>query len=339
MPCDRGNGNEHLGFTQKRADVPRSFGEMSTSKKTLSVVTPVYFNAGSLPVLFDEISAVEKELLSRGVDLELIFVNDGSGDNSLRELLKIKRARPATKVISLSRNFGARSASKTGFKFVTGDAFMILSADLQDPPAQIVLMVDRWIAGCKFVISARASRKDPWATRLLARVYYRLIDWLVVSGYPSGGYDLMLMDKVMLPHMVGSTKNTNLAMYAFWLGFEPAVLHYDRRERRHGKSRYSLRKKMQFLVDTISGFSVTPIRVLSLFGMMVAFLSFIYGTNIVIMALLGNVEGRGFATLAALISFFSGLILFMLGVLGEYLWRVFDTVNDMPEAVIDETFL
>lgn len=149
----------------------------------------------------------------------------------------------------------------------------------------------------------------------------------------------MVMDKAMLAHMIGSTKNTNLAMYAFWLGFEPVVLHYERRERRHGKSRYSFRKKLQFLVDTLSGFSVTPIRILSLFGMVVALLSFIYGTNIVIWALMGNFPVTGFATLAALISFFSGLILFMLGVLGEYLWRVFDTVNDMPEAVIDETFL
>jgi dolichol-phosphate mannosyltransferase len=200
-------------------------------------------------------------------------------------------------------------------------------------------MVDRWIGGRKFVVSARASRKDPLAARLLARIYYRLVDRLVVSGYPRGGYDLMLMDKAMLPHMLGSSKNTNLAMYAFWLGFEPVVLRYERRERGHGRSRYTLRKRLHFLVDTISGFSVKPIRILSLFGIVVALLSFLYGADIVIMALLGNFDIRSFATPAALITFFSGLILFMLGVLGEYLWRAFDAVNDMPKAVIDETFL
>ena len=172
--------------------------EMSATKKTLSVVIYVYFNAESLPVLFDEIRAVEKELLGRGVELELIFVNDGSGDNSLEELLKIKRARPATKVISLSRNFGSVAASKTGFKFVTGDAFLILSADLQDPPLQILPMVDRWLEGHKFVVSARATRDDPPATRLFAWIYYRLINWMVVAGYPMGGYDLMLLDKVRI---------------------------------------------------------------------------------------------------------------------------------------------
>jgi dolichol-phosphate mannosyltransferase len=312
---------------------------MTATNKILSVVCPVYFNAESLPSLFDEISALEKELLSRGVGLELIFVNDGSGDKSLEELLKIKRARPATKVISLSRNFGSVAASKTGFKFVTGDAFLILSADLQDPPSQMLPMVDKWLEGHKFVVSARATREDPMATRLFAWVYYRLINWMVVAGYPSGGYDLMLMDKILHPHMASSTKHTNPTLYAFWLGFEPVVLHYDRRKRPHGHSRFTIRKKVKFFIDAISGFSVAPIRIVSLFGMVVALLSFIYGTNIVIMALLGNVAGTGFATLAALISFFSGLILFMLGVLGEYLWRVFDTVNDMPEAVIDETFL
>src|SRR5215207_5130845 len=122
---------------------------MNASAKTLSLVIPVYFNAESLPELFDEITTLEGKLLDRGVALELIFVNDGSGDNSLEGLLKIKRERPATKIISLSRNFGAIAASKTGFKFVTGDAFTILAADLQDPPEQILPMVEQWLRGHK----------------------------------------------------------------------------------------------------------------------------------------------------------------------------------------------
>jgi polyisoprenyl-phosphate glycosyltransferase len=307
--------------------------------KTLSLVIPVYFNADSLSALFAELSALEQKLLDRGLGLELVFVNDGSGDASLDELLNIKSKRPSTKVISLSRNFGVVAATKTGLKFVTGDVFGILAADLQDPPEQILQMADQWIAGHKFVICARATREDPMTNRLFARIYYAIVRSLVVPGYPPGGYDLMLMDKAMLPHLATSTKHTNLALYAFWLGFNPIVLYYGRRKREHGHSRYTLRKRLKFFVDSISGFSVTPIRLMSLFGIVVAILSFLYGTNIVIGTLLGHVEIRGFATLAALISFFSGLILFMLGVLGEYLWRVFASVNNMPEAVIDDTFL
>lgn len=309
------------------------------SRKVLSVVIPVYFNAESLPLLFTELQRLEQQLNSRDVDMELIFVNDGSGDNSLEELLRIKSTRPKTKVISLSRNFGAVAASKTGFQFATGDALVIQSADLQDPTEQIALMVDHWLAGNKFVLSARASRGDPPVTRMFAWIYYRILELAVVKGYPQNGFDLMLLDKAMLPYMKSSTKHTNPNLYAYWLGFNPVTLYYNRRKRQHGKSRWTFWKKVGFLVDTVSGFSVAPIRVLSAFGFIVALGSFIYGINIVLAGLLGAIPVRGFATLAALISFFSGLILVMLGVLGEYLWRVFDAVNNKPESVIDEAFL
>lgn len=307
--------------------------------KLLSLIVPVYFNAESLPPLFEELKLIERQLGERSVGLELVFVNDGSGDTSLQELLKIKQERPATKVISLSRNFGVVAAVKTGLGFVTGDVFGMLAADLQDPPQQVVEMAHHWLAGHKFVICVRAGREDPWLSKCLSGIYYWLVDWLVVPGYPRGGFDLMLMDKAMQPHLLHSTKHTNIALYAFWLGFNPVTLYYVRRKREHGKSRYTFGKRLKFFIDTISGFSATPIRAMSIFGITVALLSFIYGANIAINALLGRFDIRGFATLATMISFFSGLILFMLGVLGEYLWRVFAAVNNVPEAVIDETFL
>lgn len=312
---------------------------MEKPKKVLSVVIPVYYNADSLPDLFSELTMFESKLAERNVDLELIFVNDGSGDASLRELLAIKKARPATKVISLSRNFGAVSASKTGFSFVTGDVFIILAADLQDPASQILLMLDKWLTGSKFVVSVRATRKDPASTLLLAWIYYRIVDWMVLPGYPRSGFDLMLMDRVMLPYMINSMKNTNPNMYAYWLGFTPAVLYYDRGKRRYGSSRWTFSKKIRFFFDTICGFTVMPIRLMSLFGIVAALLSCLYGLDIAIAGILGKVPVQGFATLAALISFFSGLILVMLGTLGEYLWRVFDAVGNKPEAVIDEAYL
>ena len=307
--------------------------------KKISVVVPVYYNEGSLPLVQQDLATLEKALGERDLELELIFVNDGSGDNSLAELLRIKSERPQTKVVSLSRNFGAVAASKTGFQFVTGDAFIIVSADLQEPIEQVVKMVDEWLAGSKFVVSARAKRGDPPITRFFAWMYYRLLEVMVVKGYPRGGYDLMLMDKAMLPYMRSSTKSTNPNLYAFWLGFPPTTLYYERRARKHGRSRWTFRKKLRFLMDTFSGFSVTPIRALSGFGAVVALLSFAYGIAVVLAAILGDLGVPGFATLAALISFFSGLILVMLGVIGEYLWRVFDAVNNKPESVVDEVYL
>lgn len=311
---------------------------MSTSK-ILSVIVCFYYNEESIPELFREICILEKKLLDYQVGVELVFVNDGSGDNSLRELLKVKQQRKATKVISLARNFGSVAALKVGFGYVTGDACVLLAADLQDPPEQVVPMVEKWLQGHKFVVSARASRQDPLATRFYSRIYYWILKWLVIRGYPRGGYDLMLIDKAMLPYMINSTKHTNPNLYAFWLGFKPSVLLYHRKARRHGKSRWTFAKKLNFFVDTITGFSVLPIRLLSLVGIVTALLSFLYGSYIAVFALLGYMEVPGFATLVVLMSFFSGLILIMLGVIGEYLWRVLEAVNNRPEAIVDEVFL
>ncbi|MDY3554278.1 glycosyltransferase family 2 protein [Gemmata sp. JC717] len=304
--------------------------------KKISVVVPVYFNEGSLPPLFQELLGVERQLADLGVELELIFVDDGSGDGSYAELLKIKAARPATRVVKLSRNFGAVHASKAALQFVTGDAFMPLAADLQDPPALIVEMARRWLAGSKFVTCVRAKRADPPLTTLFAKAYYRLLRAVVVDDYPDGGYDLALMDKALLAHLRASGKNSNPNVFAFWLGFKPDVIPYERRERVHGKSRWTFRKKWKFFLDTMLGFSIVPLRLISLTGMVVSAGSLMFVAFVVVNGLLGRYDVPGFATLASIIAFLLGLVICMLGVMGEYLWRIFDEINGRPEAVIDE---
>jgi dolichol-phosphate mannosyltransferase len=307
--------------------------------KKLSVVIPVYYNEGSLPDLFTELQRMEAELQkSRDMELELIFVDDGSGDNSFAELMKIKQRRPDTKIIKLARNFGAIHAVKTGLQYVTGDCFTMLAADLQDPPELLLTMADKWRSGSKFVICVRESRRDPWLSKLLARLYYRILRVTVSPNYPTGGFDLALMDRLMLPYLQQSGKNINLSLFAYWLGFTPEVINYQRRERVHGKSRWTFSKKFTYLLDSILGFSVFPIRMISLTGLLVALLSFIYGVAVVVTASINHAAVPGFTTLAALISFLLGLIIIMLGIIGEYLWRIFDEVNQRPEYVIHEVY-
>ena len=172
--------------------------------KKLSVVIPVYYNEGSLPELFAELMRVEDILRrSRGMELELIFVDDGSGDNSFAELMKIKQIRPDTCVVKLARNFGAIHAVKTGLQYVTGDCFTMLAADLQDPPELLVEMADKWLAGSKFVICVRESRQDPLLSKAFARLYYGILRLTVTKTYPSGGFDLALMDELLLPYQIG----------------------------------------------------------------------------------------------------------------------------------------
>ena len=306
--------------------------------KKLSVIVPVYFNEGSLAPLFVELQTVEKKLLELEVELELIFVDDGSGDGSFGELVKIKSQRPATRLVKLSRNFGAVHSSKTGYQFVTGDGFLVIAADLQDPPELIIEMTRRWLAGSKFVMCVREKRSDPITSALFSKVYLWLLRSVVVPNYPEGGYDMALMDKAMLPHMQSGGKNINPNVFAFWLGFKPDVIPYERRRRIHGKSRWTFRKKLNLFLDTMLGFSIVPLRLISLTGLVVSGFSLAFVVFVVINGILGRYDVPGFATLASIISFLLGLVICMLGVIGEYVWRIFDEINRRPEAVIEDVF-
>lgn len=311
--------------------------EAASPRLQISVVVPVFNNADSLQHLFDRLVDVESELLRlHGVGLQLIFVNDGSRDASQSVLMDLKRTRPDCVVMRLSRNFGAVPATRAGFLSVAGDAFICIAADLQDPPEILLDMVPRWLLGSKFVIAVRASREDPWTTRFSASIYYRLLRLMVVPGYPVGGFDAALMDRALLGPMRDASKNTFTSLLAYWLGYEPDVVSYHRAKREHGISGWTFSKKLKSFFDVMLGFSATPIRLMSGIGAAVALASVAYGGWIAVGALLGQIPVSGFATLAVLLTFLIGLVLLMLGLIGEYIWRIYDEVNRRPDAVIDE---
>ena len=245
--------------------------------KTVSVIVPVYYNAESLPLLFEELQKVEGQLRERDCAMELVFVDDGSGDESMMELMKIKRQRPDTRVVKLTRNFGAVHSSKVGLNYITGDCAMWLDADLQDPPELVVEMTDQWLAGSKFVIALRESRVDPPLTTFFAGIYHWMVRKMISKDYPKGGIDIVLMDAALVPYIRDSSKNMNHTLLAYWLGYKPATIPYDRRKRQHGKSRWTFAKKLTYFIDSILGFSVLPIRIISLIGFIVSLLSFAYG--------------------------------------------------------------
>jgi dolichol-phosphate mannosyltransferase len=308
------------------------------SRRKLSVIIPVYYNAESLPELAKALQWLESELAKRGLDLDLVFVDDGSGDHSLAELLKIKRARPASKVVKLTRNFGVVQAVRAGMRYITGDAVVFMSADLQDPVEHVLAMVDAWLGGSRYVLSARRKRADPLFSRIMAGIYYALLRFFVAPDFPRRGYDLRLLDREIAKQHASVPSYVNPMVFEFWLGFRPTVLEYDRPERRHGKSRWTFRKKFNFLLDTILGFSVRPLRIFSAMGVIVAVLSVLYGLNLIVHTLITGGDMPGFPTLATLLAFFSSLILLMLGIIGEYIWRIFDQVTHRPESVIDEVY-
>jgi dolichol-phosphate mannosyltransferase len=307
--------------------------------KSLSIVIPVFYNQYSLPPLFNALLSLEAKLEEKKVGLELIFVDDGSGDDSYLELLKIRLQKPSVKVIKHSRNFGAVRAIKTGLRFVTGDCFTFLAADMQDPPQLIEQMIEHWLNGAKYVTCVRAERDDPFGSRLFSFLFYKLVRFFAVKDFPDGGFDLMLMDEVMLPYLLKSGKNINFALYVHALGFAPVVIYYKRQKREHGKSRWSFAKKFNYFIDSLIGFSIIPIRLISGVGISLAILSFIYGMVVVISVIISGATLPGFAALATLISFLSGLLLVMMGIMGEYMWRIFDQINGSPEAVVEAVLL
>jgi dolichol-phosphate mannosyltransferase len=305
--------------------------------KKISIVIPVYCNQESLKILFERLIIVENDLKRKyKLDTEIIFIDDGSHDNSWSVLLDIKNIRPSTKVIRLTRNFGGVHAVKIGFQKLTGDAFTMLASDLQDPPELILIMAHQWLRGNKFVICEREMRNDTFFKILFSQFYYKIIRLLVIKNYPLGGFDMALMDKVFLPYLQRAAKSSFPPILAYWLGFKPFVIRYEREKRRYGKSRWSFQKRLNTFFDVLFGFSINPIRFISIIGTLVSLSSFLYGLVVLFSVLINGIRVPGYTSIVVLVSFLLGLIILMLGIIGEYLWRVLDEVNGRPEAVISE---
>jgi polyisoprenyl-phosphate glycosyltransferase len=304
--------------------------------KKVSVVVPTYNVGEFVEPLFAAFQEVEKQLDTLDMRLQLICVDDGSRDETWMYLLRHKAMIKDLTLIKLTRNFGAICASNAGLKQVEGDCFTIFAADLQDPLYLITDMASRWKNGTKYIIARRAEeRGDPMLTKLYAGIFYRLVKFFVTKDFPKGGFDIAFYDRSILPYLQNTSKNINRSIFSHWLGYKPEVIVYDRPKRQSGKSGWSFSKKWKLFLDSILGFSVMPIRFISSIGIAVSAGSFIYGIVVLIGAMMGKITEPGFATVTALLTFLLGLIIVMLGVIGEYLWRIFDEVNKRPESVTD----
>jgi len=304
----------------------------------ISIVVPVYYNEESLTILHAELRKIEPALAELGLKMRLIFVDDGSGDQSLNNLLDIQRQMLDCVVVKLTRNFGAVNAAKAGFSFVEGECFVLIAADLQDPVDMIPEMARCWREGNKLVLLVRERREDPVFSKIASSIYYFLLRRLVFADYPKRGFDVALMDGAMLPYIRNSGKNVNPNLFAYYLGFKTKQIPYIRAARRFGHSRWTLSKKIRYFLDSIFGFSILPLRIAMLLGLTISAGSFLYAAFVVGSTLLNGSSFPGFPTIVALLAFVSGISLFVSGMIGEYVWRVFDEINKRPEWVVDEVF-
>lgn len=307
------------------------------NKKTFSILVPIYFNELNIPHTIPRLQALEKLLPQ--YNLEFVFVDDGSKDNSLKLLLEHKQHDSRIKVVKLSKNYGSMQAIQAGLNYVTGDCVGIISADLQDPPELFTKMLTSWDEGKKVVMATRSDREEKLSQKLFSNTYYYLMDKFAIKGYPKGGFDFVLIDKQVVRELVKiSEKNTNIMSLIFSLGYEQEFIPYIRKEREHGKSKWTFSKKVKLFVDSFVSFSYAPIRFMTAIGFIVAFLSFLYAIFTVIAFLSGVVDVQGWTSIVALITLLQGLTMMMFGIVGEYLWRILDETRKKPGYIVDEVY-
>jgi glycosyltransferase involved in cell wall biosynthesis len=304
--------------------------------RTVSIVIPVYCNEKSIKRLFDELRSLESNLLTEEMLMELIFIDDGSNDSSMSLLREIKAQRNSTKIISLARNFGAINAAKYGLSVAQGDCACLLSADLQDPPGLILKMVRQWIDGEAFVICERKERHDPLLSRIFSSVYYILLKTYLIPDFPRGGFDMVLMDRNMLPYILSSTKDVFIPVIAYWLGYKPFIIPYKRQERQGGQSKWTTTKKLKAFSTVFLSFTFLPVRLISLLSILVCIICLLYSFILAFNALTSGAIVPGFATLVFLISFMGLITTALISIIAEYIWRIYGVIANKPDVVVKE---
>lgn len=305
--------------------------------KKISVVIPVYFNELNLPHLFPRLINVAEQ--NSNYQFEFVFTDDGSEDDSYKLLHEFAEKDNRVIVIKLSRNFGSFMAILAGLEHSTGDCAAIISADLQDPPELITEMIQRWEAGNKVVMGVRERREDSFLTNFFAKIYYYLMRRFALKNMPLGGFDFVLIDKKIIDILVTiKEKNASLMGLILWSGFQKSIIYYTRKKREHGKSMWTLSKKIKYFVDSFVAFSYAPIRFFQFIGIGLSFLGFIYAIFIAIRKILYGFPVPGISALIIISLVIGGIQLIMLGIIGEYLWRNADETKKRPVFIVESIF-
>lgn len=302
----------------------------------LSFVIPVFRNEGSIVPTYEKLTELVKRL---SLNYEFIFVNDGSDDNSINELVALHHQDDKVKVISFSRNFGQVPAIIAGMKEVTGDAAVSMSADLQEPIELIESMISKWKTGNEIVICHRIDREDSFIANRASAVFYSLMKH-VNPKMPKGGFDFLLIDRkaVDVFNQIDE-RNRFFQGDILWMGFSVAFIPYNRLKRTIGKSQWSLSKKLKYFIDGLLNTSYIPIRLMSLLGIGFSFFGFIYALVIAYNRFMHNTPFDGWAPIMILLLIIGGLIMLMLGIIGEYVWRAYDETRKRPVYIIKDKFI
>lgn len=300
----------------------------------ISIIIPVYFNSDTLMLLYEDMKA---KILDKLGDYEIVMVDDGSQDNSWEVMNQIRDIDENVKCVKLSRNFGEHSAILAGLTQCTGDCAVTKQADLQEDSELILEMYESWKKGNKVVLAVRKERDENAVKKFFANMYYTIIRKTVDKNMPVGGFDCYLLDRQVIKVIeLLDEKNSALTLQVLWAGFKTDKIYFHRKDREIGKSRYTLAKKVKLAMDSMMSFSYFPIKFMSGVGFAFAIIAFIWIIEVLIERFVTGIPVQGWATLMCLILFSTGLILIMLGILGEYLWRTLDASRNRPVFLVDE---
>ncbi len=302
----------------------------------LTIVVPAYNESRNLPLLYDRI---RKALEAEAITWELIVVDDHSGDDTFAVVQRMAAGDPRVRAIRLARNHGSHLAIACGLGAAQGACAVVLAADLQDPPEMIPQLLRPWRDGAQVVWAVRAGREgESRQTLLFARLFYFLMRHFVgIRAMPPTGADFFLLDRRVLDAVnLCEEKNVSLIALITWMGFRQQSVPYVKQARAHGRSGWSLAKKLKLVVDSVTSFSFLPIRLMSAVGFLVALAGLAYAVGVTIYALRGGPPVQGWASLMVVVLVLGGLQMMMLGVLGEYLWRNLDESRRRPRFLIED---
>jgi glycosyltransferase involved in cell wall biosynthesis len=309
----------------------------SRAGKRLSLVTPMHDEFEALPGFF---AAVRPVLDRIGMDWEIVCVDDGSGDATVQGVLAAREADPRIKLARLARNFGKESALSAGLALARGDVVVPIDADLQDPPELIETFVARWEEGYDVVYGVREDRSsDTAAKRATARAFYRVFNALADARIPPDTGDFRLMDRKVVEAVNALPERNRFMKGLFaWVGFNQVGVPYARPPRTQGQSSWRYWKLWNFALDGITSFSSWPLRVWSYLGLGTAVLAFLAAFVLAVWTLVHGSAVRGYPSLMVTLLFFSGLQMLALGVLGEYVSRLYQEVKGRPVYIVSQSF-
>lgn len=303
--------------------------------KKITIIVPIYNSSSFMTNLLEAID-VEKKI--HNWPLEVLLIDDGSRDKSYEKIEELSKIYTYVKAIKLSRNFGHQIAVKTGLAHCTGDYVAIIDDDLQDPPSLLHGFFKYLDEGYDVAYGVRKNRKESFLKKASYNSFYRILKSLSDTDIPLDSGDFCVMKKHVIENMLKlQEKNPFLRGIRAWVGFKQIGVEYERAARIDGESGYTLKKLMKIAMDGIFSFSSVPIRVITILGFVGLTFAVIYSLMVVYEALVNGIDAKGFATLAIIILFFGSITLICLGIIGEYIVRIYDEVRDRPYTVIEKT--